>query len=93
MKYVSSQASLFENGDTVKTASNPPIPDYELATVTYSEGITKNMGNYESFKFSISVTLPCHKNNVLGVYKKLKHKVHDLLLTRLVELGLNETTE
>ena len=45
------------------------------ALVSYKLGITKSMGNFESLRLDIGVSLPCKENEVGRTYQKAKKQV------------------
>lgn len=45
------------------------IPLHRLAHVSVSAGTTINMGNYESVKIQVSVTVPCDKDDLDSTYE------------------------
>ncbi|MDR1945996.1 MAG: hypothetical protein LBQ51_02360 [Desulfovibrio sp.] len=49
------------------------------AKVGVSLGRTINMGNYESARITVSVEIPCYREEVLGIYPKLFEYVADRL--------------
>lgn len=54
-----------------------PLPsiDKDPAYVTVTAGVTKNLGNFNSCKISVSIHYPCDSNKVNDVYPKLKNWV------------------
>ena len=48
-----------------------------LVNISYSA--TVNIGNYESRKYSVSITMPAEKGSLKKVYKQLKETVMTLV--------------
>lgn len=57
------------------------------AFVTFACGTTKNMGNYESLRIEVRVTLPCYVEEIDRIYLKAKQWVDDRLDAELRELA------
>lgn len=59
----------------------PLFNNIEPAKVSLTAGITKNLGNYEAAKMSVTVTMPCLPNleEVLRTYNEIKPLVSSLL--------------
>jgi len=51
----------------------------EAARVAVEAGRTLNAGNYESFRISIRLEVPCYVEEVLDVYQDTLLTVHELL--------------
>lgn len=49
--------------------------DVELANVSYTLGFTYNIGNYESVRVGVSVTLPCYVEELEQAYRKAREFV------------------
>ena len=45
--------------EETETLGDPVMGHGALAMVEVSIGVTRNLGNYESVKFNVSVTMPC----------------------------------
>lgn len=59
----------------------------EPAYVTFACGATKNMGNYESLRIEVRVTLPCYVEEIDEIYLKAKGWVDNRLDKELSELA------
>jgi hypothetical protein len=66
------------NKETIKNEEEylplPPV-DTDPAYVTVTAGVTKNLGQFNSAKISISIHYPCDPKAVDEVYPKLKNWV------------------
>lgn len=51
----------------------------EPAYIRVGAGTTRNMGNYESLRVDIAITMPCYPNEIDRVYPQVSDKVYDLL--------------
>ena len=51
----------------------------EPAYVRVGAGVTKNMGDYESLRVDVSITMPCYPEHVDELYPILADKVADRL--------------
>jgi hypothetical protein len=52
----------FHDGSVVNTdeqVKQPDLFDQPTASITVSCSVTRNLGNYESLKFQVSLTMPC----------------------------------
>lgn len=59
----------------------------DTAFVTFACGVTRNMGNYESLRMEVRVTLPCYVEEIDEVYLKAKEWVDERLNKELGELA------
>jgi hypothetical protein len=50
---------------SVKVPANP-------AVVTVNMGVTRNLGNYESVKFGVELSLPCDPANIEAAFEEAK---------------------
>lgn len=57
-----------------------------VAYVTYGQSVTKNLGNYESAKFNVSISMPCKPENVREVTEDVVKEVVDILNSILKNL-------
>lgn len=57
------------------------------AYITFACGATKNMGNYESLRIEVRVTLPCYIEEIDEMYLKAKEWVDNRLDKELSELA------
>lgn len=57
------------------------------AYITFACGATKNMGNYESLRIEVRVSLPCYIEEVDEMYLEAKSWVDDRLEKELSELA------
>jgi hypothetical protein len=57
------------------------VSDEQLASVGVSMGFTKNLGNYESAKVQVTLTVPCHNDmaSIDQTYKYAEDWVNDRL--------------
>jgi hypothetical protein len=55
----------------------------EPAYVRVNAGVTKNMGNYESLRVDVSITVPCYTEEVDDVQARVSDRVADLLADEL----------
>lgn len=86
-KTVSKQTAIVDRGNVVEVT--PPTTEKESRNrpqgsegyVTVEGGITKNLGDYNSARISVSVSLPCAPtiNGAKEAYKKISELVDDLL--------------
>jgi hypothetical protein len=51
----------------------------EPAYVRVGSGVTKNLGNFESLRVDVSITMPCYPEEIDAVYRDLSEKVSSLL--------------
>jgi hypothetical protein len=61
-------------------------PEISLAEVSYSAGMTMNLGNYESCKVSVSVKLPCYIEEIPFAYQTAKTFVDTKLSAEVVPI-------
>jgi hypothetical protein len=54
--------------------------EVEPAYVRASAGTTRNLGNYESLRVDVSVTVPCYTAEIEEVYDRAAGLVADLLM-------------
>jgi hypothetical protein len=57
------------------------------ASVTVGAGVTKNMGNYESLRIFVQMTVPCYKEELDDIYPKVRDLVDKKLEAEMAELG------
>ena len=63
------------------------------SSVYYEKSITKNLGNYESAKVTVGVTLPiCPTKDEIAVINKTL-EIGDEIVTKELEVQLKELTE
>lgn len=55
----------------------------EPAYVRASAGLTKNLGDYESLRVDVAITVPCYKEMVEEVYESVAEQVAVLLETEI----------
>jgi len=53
--------------------------EVEPAYVRVSAGRTKNMGNYESLRVDVSITVPCYKETIEETFEAVGDEVEDML--------------
>lgn len=51
----------------------------EPAWVRVNAGVTKNLGNYESLRVDVAITVPCYVEEIPAVQKKTAAMVADML--------------
>lgn len=51
----------------------------EPAYVRASAGVTKNLGDYESLRIDVSVSVPCYREDVEETYEAVADQVYGLL--------------
>lgn len=51
----------------------------EPAYVRVNAGVTKNLGNYESLRIDVSVSVPCYAEEIEKVEKRVASMVADML--------------
>ena len=81
-----------EGGQVVKEDNKDeymPTPMYEgnPAYINLMGSMTKNLGNYEACKISISLTYPCNPDDIDESYIKIKNWVDKRLSDEIAELG------
>lgn len=59
----------------------------EPAYVSVRVGATKNMGNYESLRLEVGVTIPCYTEEITEVEKQATEWVDDKMDKKLSELS------
>ena len=63
------------------------------ANVYYEKSVTKNLGNYESAKVTVGVTLPiCPTKDEIALIRKTL-EIGDEIVTKELEIQLEELTE
>jgi hypothetical protein len=61
------------------------------AYIRVNAGVTKNMGNFESLRVDVSITMPCYREAVEEVFEVLSDKVATLLDNEVDQyLGVEE---
>jgi len=64
----------------------------EPAYVRVNAGVTKNLGNYESLRVDVSLTVPCYVEEIEQVQQKTAELVADMLDAEVTEyVGKEET--
>ena len=56
------------------------------ATVSFGAGVTKNVGNYESLRVDVQLTLPCYVEEVEDAFKAARDWVDSTMDKELAEL-------
>lgn len=59
----------------IDKALNPKIFDQEPVYVNYKLGATLNIGNYESLRVDVGLTVPCQMKDVNSIIDKTKKRV------------------
>lgn len=71
--------------------------DYELrdngCTVYYEKSVTKNLGNYESAKVTVGVTLPVNPTDSEIAEIKKTLEIGDEIVTKELEIQLKDLIE
>ena len=82
--------SWIQVGDKQPTQSTIPMPQTEQAnaTINVSSGITLNLGNYESLRIDVGITLPCKptKKEIEDTYSKCIEWVEEKLQQQTAEV-------
>lgn len=68
-----------ESRETIETRRFATDPAY----LRVNAGVTKNMGNYESLRLDVSISVPCYKEEVDDVYERVSDKVSEMLEAEL----------
>ena len=76
MKVTQSGATVEEN-ETMERDVHVFVT--EPAYVRVNAGVTKNMGNFESLRVDVSITMPCYRETVDETFASLSDKVALLL--------------
>jgi hypothetical protein len=77
---------MYNNGGIVSVPTDTTelieLPQFvgETAKVAFSVGQTVSLGNYESVKIDVLVSLPCHLPEVADCYKTARKMVLDRLV-------------
>jgi hypothetical protein len=79
---VVSQNETYEEFDAEVFQSEP-------AFVRVSHGVTKNIGDYESLRIDVAVTMPCYKEKVEEVSAELGNYIAVLLERELDAYGVS----
>jgi len=64
-----------------------PMKDGNPAYLSIMGSLTRNLGNYEAAKVSISITYPCNPDDINESYEKLKNWLDSRLSKEVAELG------
>jgi hypothetical protein len=64
-----------------------PMKEGNPAYLSIMGSLTKNLGNYEAAKVSVSITYPCDPNDINESYDKLKNWLDKRLIQEISELG------
>jgi hypothetical protein len=62
-------ATVASTQQTEEKLTTPPIEPWNLCHVHVSGSQTLNLGNYESVKITVGVTLPCAKSDLSEAYE------------------------
>lgn len=82
-----------------KEVKSPRISDEveklrnDRCTVYYEKSVTKNLGNYESAKVTVGVTLPVNPTDSEVAIIKETLEIGDDIVTRELEIQLKELVE
>lgn len=78
-----------ENNETIERDVHVFITD--PAYVRVNAGVTKNMGNFESLRVDVSITMPCYRETTDEVFEVLSDNVATLLDNEVDQyLGVEE---
>jgi len=55
------------------------------AYVSVAYGGTVNLGNFNSFRTNVSISLPCYAEEVFDVYNDVREKVEELVAKEITE--------
>ena len=53
--------------------------EVEPAYVRVSEGVTKSMGNYESLRVDVAITVPCYTENIEATFQNVSDDVNRMI--------------
>ena len=68
-----------------------PFPEgHEPAFITVSYSMTKNLGNYESAKIQVGLTLPCYPEEVEEKYPEVRQFVEEKLMEEIAAFDIKE---
>jgi hypothetical protein len=75
---------LFRSGEQVgdedvEVTSNIHVFETEPAYVRVSHGMTSNMGNFESLRIDVAVTMPCYAEDIQPTREELSEFVAECL--------------
>jgi len=59
--------------------------EVEPAYVKVSAGVTRNLGNYESLRLDVMVTVPCYREHVNETFTAVAEQVSNLLADELAK--------
>jgi len=71
--------SAYGEEDTVLEEHEVHIFETEPAIVRVNAGVTKNLGNYESLRVDVAISIPCYKEMVGDTFDAIAEEVSDLL--------------
>ena len=84
------RSSMGKKGDATEFLKEEFIEAHQFvtphATVSVGMGITVNMGNYESTRVDVHVSLPCYPVEVPQAYEEAKRIVEEKLRAEVREL-------
>ena len=86
-------SKIYKEGGQVMKEDNKdeymPTPMYEgnPAYINLTGGVTRNTGDFNSVKISISLTYPCNPDDIDKSYEKIKNWVDKRLSDEIAELG------
>lgn len=60
----------------------------EPAYIRVNAGMTHNMGNYESLRLDVSITMPCYPEEIDTMFPKIAEKVNDYLKAEMENYGV-----
>jgi hypothetical protein len=72
------EESITDEQETIRVPNFNGLP---TARVTVSGHMTKNLGNYESARIGVEVSLPCYpvEEEIVRVYSEIQELVSDML--------------
>lgn len=71
--------SAYGSEDVVLEEQEIHIFETDPARVRVNAGVTKNLGNYESLRVDVAISVPCYKEMVQETFDAVAEEVSDLL--------------
>lgn len=78
------ETTVKDKDEYLPTAMQEGNPAY----LNISAGMTKNLGDFNSARVSISITYPCVPDDIEESYEKLKNWIDSRLIKEIAELGV-----
>ena len=73
--------------------TKPMITRTEVGSIYYEKSLTKNLGNYESAKVTIGVTLPLNPSDSILEEVQKTFELADDLITKELEIQVKDVIE